>query len=141
MHPCSMRFVGKFYRDALSRHCLQLISKTYTKLLEAETPPGEGCRPALGLGNTSRPSLMSKTKKGCRPIRNPGRSTTFCPWTLVFSVTKARKRESNVFSTYVCATTPRRPCTSSRECGPRCASHQSCISMHDGRETELHVLI
>ena len=136
-----MRFVGKFHRDASSRLCLQLISETYTKLQKAETPPWESHRPGIGLENPCRPPLMVETKKGGRPTRKPGRQTTFCLLDSGFSATKARRRESKVFSTYVCATTPPRPCTSSRKCGPRSSGHQPRISMHDGQGVELHVLM
>ncbi|KAF5932135.1 hypothetical protein HYC85_028306 [Camellia sinensis] len=79
-----------------------LISETYTKLQEAETPPGEGCRPALGLGNTCRPPLMVKTKKGGRPTRKLGRPTTFCPWTLVF-LQQRQERERAMYFQHMCA--------------------------------------
>ena len=102
MHACSMRFVGKFHRDALSRHYLQLISETYTKLQEAETPPGESHRSGIGLETPCRPPLMVKTKKGGRPTRKPGRPTTFYPWTLVF-LQQRQEREKAKYIQHMCA--------------------------------------
>ena len=105
MHACSSRVVGKFHRDASPHPCLQLISETCTKLQKAETPPWEGHRPVISMGDHLPTTLCGGDQRGWSACQKIWSADQFPPLVSGVSATKARERKGNVFSTNVCMTT------------------------------------
>ena len=137
--PCS-----EISRDAPICLCLQLILETCTKLQRDETPPWE----SVGMLPTRywpwRPPtdhfLWWKPEKVVgQPLYLVGRPVFAAGFW--FSATRS-KREAwqGIFNICVHDHSSHH-CIGSRECRSRSSGHQSRISMHDGRGTELHNLI